>query len=252
MDIVHELQLFYNKQASRFHETRKRTWPEFAILLKEIESFPADKKVIKVLEVGCGSWRFCKFLQENSSRKIDYTGVDLSKNLIEIAKIENDGAHFVVDHMKDFLEKQKQEHYDVIVWVASFHHLENKTERLFTLELMYRTLKYDGKLLLLNWAYSERFLKKYWKWQLNALWKTILTLGFWKRNDVLVPWVEKDHTFHRFYHIFTLKEISILVKRSGFAIKFVSFIDRFWHLVDKRRYAKNSLIVGEKKVVWDE
>lgn len=252
MDIVQELQLFYNKQASRFHETRKRTWPEFKILLKEIEGFPEEKKTIKVLEVGCGSWRFYKFLKENSSKIIDYSGVDISKNLIEIAKMENTDGHFSVAHMKDFLEKQKQEQYDVIVWIASFHHLENKTERLFTLELMYRALKYDGKLLLLNWAYSERFLKKYWKAQLSAIWKMFSTLGFWKWNDVLVPRVEKNETYHRFYHIFTLREIAILVKRSGFSLKLLSFIDRFGHLVDKRRFAKNSLIVAEKKVIFDD
>jgi ubiquinone/menaquinone biosynthesis C-methylase UbiE len=51
--IKKNLKEFYDDQADKFHNTRKKKWPEFQILLNEINKI--DKKTIKILEIGCGS-----------------------------------------------------------------------------------------------------------------------------------------------------------------------------------------------------
>jgi hypothetical protein len=53
MNILFDLKNFYNNQAEKFHYTRKKEWPEFEYILKEIKS--SKKRNIKILELGCGS-----------------------------------------------------------------------------------------------------------------------------------------------------------------------------------------------------
>jgi hypothetical protein len=55
MDIIEELKNFYNDQAEKFTETRKKKWPEFELILQEIKNdFDRSKnKILNILELGC-------------------------------------------------------------------------------------------------------------------------------------------------------------------------------------------------------
>ena len=58
---------------------------------------------------------------------------------------------------------------DCVISLASLQHLmTTKQRRLFFLE-SYRVLKYDGLFVTVNRSYSEWFLKKYMKQQLQAI-----------------------------------------------------------------------------------
>jgi hypothetical protein len=83
----------------------------------------------------------------------------------------------------------------------------------------YRILKYDGKLIVSNWSLSHRFLKKFWKEILNAIFKYIVSFGKSSVRDIFVPWKSnKDKVEFRFYHIFSLKELGNLAMLSGFVV----------------------------------
>jgi trans-aconitate methyltransferase len=58
--LASDLQQFYDQQASKFHHTRKRHWPEFDHILAAL---PSDKQ-LDVVELGCGDGRLYTYLEE--------------------------------------------------------------------------------------------------------------------------------------------------------------------------------------------
>ena len=84
MSVTQKLQQFYDAQAEKFVSTRRKHRPEFEHLLAAI---PVKKRgKLKVLEIGCGGGRFAAYLAESYEGKIDYTGIDISGNLLEKAQ----------------------------------------------------------------------------------------------------------------------------------------------------------------------
>jgi SAM-dependent methyltransferase len=131
-----------------------------------------------------------------------YTGLDLSEELIKIAKSKYPEADFKVSDMKElpFLP----ESFDIIFCIAAFHHLKSAEERLQTLREMKRSLKSGGKIIIINWnllgEWGRRKVEK----------------GDYKRfgNDFSVPWKNSQGKIlgERFYHAFTPDEIELLCK----------------------------------------
>ncbi|MBT5186806.1 MAG: class I SAM-dependent methyltransferase, partial [Kordiimonadaceae bacterium] len=83
---------------------------------------PAIKCAKSVLDVGCaagGSFDFCKEAKSN----IDYTGIDISKELINIAKkFYPKGLFFVYDGHEIIFEENK---FDLIFSIGVLHHLQH-------------------------------------------------------------------------------------------------------------------------------
>lgn len=84
-----------------------------------------------------------------------YTGVDASKNLILEAKKEFPSTNFVVSTMQEYLAKfgeiNGEKKIEAIIFLASFHHLENETERMRVLKNAGKILAPNGKIYLTNW-----------------------------------------------------------------------------------------------------
>ncbi|MEF2175255.1 MAG: class I SAM-dependent methyltransferase [Candidatus Absconditabacteria bacterium] len=247
MDIISELAQFYDNQADKFHNTRKKHWPEFDLILKQIQDYEADE--IKILELGCGSGRLLKYLNENTTKKIKYNGVDISNNLIQIARLENPSGQFIVADMISYMEMQSHESFDLIIAFASFQHIGSKKERLIILKNIYKSLKYGGLCIMSNWSYSQRFFNKYKIETLKALLRMIYTGGFYKYNDYFIPWKSGDIIFRRYYHIFTIKELKVLFNLSGFITKISSYCNVDGSLSGDYRNSRNTFFVGEKNVI---
>lgn len=187
----------YNSFAGQFSQTREYLWDDINPLLKYI------KENDKVLDIGCGNGRLYHVLKE---KQIQYTGLDLSEELIKIAKTKYPEADFKVGDMKKlpFGSAQDKAGFDVVFCVAAFHHLATAEERLQTLREMKRVVKPGGKILLINWNLLG-------EWGIGKVEK-----GDYKRfgNDFSVPWKNSAGKVlgERFYHAFTLDEIELLCK----------------------------------------
>jgi hypothetical protein len=48
-NIIQQLRQFYNEEAKKFSASRKKKWPEFEYILKQIKNYP--KRKIKILEL---------------------------------------------------------------------------------------------------------------------------------------------------------------------------------------------------------
>lgn len=247
MNIKKELKDFYDQEANKFHNTRKKHWPEFDHILKIVKK--SKKRNINILELGCGSWRFLWYLQENTKKKINYTWVDISDWLIDIAKHEYPEWNFFSMDMVSALQQQNQWTYDFVIAIASFQHLPTYKERLLALKNIYRILNYWGECIMVNWSFSKWFWEKYRNQVIKSFFKQFL--GKYKFNDIFVPWKQdnSDKIFYRYYHIFTHSELRKLSKHSWFILEELSYIDKEGNISTDWKDSRNSFFVAKKDVI---
>lgn len=200
--ILNQVKEGYNRIAEHFSATRHAPWQEFKLFADYIK--PGQK----IIDLACGNGRFYKFLRD-SDIKVDYYGLDNSANLIKIAKEKYPeiADRFALGEM--FRLPYQNSRFDLVICIASFHHLPDKKLRLKTLAEIYRVLNPGGYLLMTNW---------YWKhWH---LWRNFLG-NFWQKKslfDFFFPWKSADGAAQcfRYYHLFKKKELKKLFDKAGF------------------------------------
>ncbi len=192
----------YNPFAKTFAKSRKNLkWPELDAILEDIQK----NNFQRILDIGCGSWRFVEnYLAKFGEVPSQYTGVDASKNLILEAKKEFPSTNFVVSTMQEYLAKfgeiNGEKKIEAIIFLASFHHLENETERIRVLKNAGKILASNGKIYLTNW---------------NLLWQEKYQKNHIGNNDFQI----KIWEFSRYYHWFSLKEIENIAEKSWLSIE---------------------------------
>jgi len=190
----------YNLIAEEFSRTREKPWPELRFLFDDFLT-PGEK----ILDVGCGNGRFFEFCKE---KNLDYTGIDSSEKLIEIAQNSYPEAKFqVVDALSLPFPSN---YFDKVYSIALLHHIPSNELRLKFLEGAKRVLKREGLLILTVWDLH--------RWRLIFKFTILKILGKSKLDfkDVFVPW---GKTCQRYIHCFTKKELKNLIKKAGFKIK---------------------------------
>lgn len=129
------------------------TAPEDWALYLETTFIPVYKKVInktrlsantQVLDIGCGSGLFIKMADAQGA---GITGIDVSDELLKIARERNPGATLLNQDMEllPFMEKS----FDL---VSGFNSLQYASDILKVLEEIKKVLKDDGKLVIGIWG----------------------------------------------------------------------------------------------------
>lgn len=106
---------------------------------KELEKFfPLVKPHGKILDIGCAAGRYSRALKDKG---FEVVGIDLSEELLKIAKKENPDIPFILADMRKlpFLN----ESFDSVCAIAVLHHLE-KHDMDGALQEMRRVLKPGG------------------------------------------------------------------------------------------------------------
>lgn len=256
--IKKELQTFYDAEAEKYYYTRNKHRSDGYIILNEIKNYihTENKNTISILEFWCGWWRLIKFLNKEIKDKklnikINYIWVDLSQKLLNFAQKDNKENKFICQDISKYIKHTKQESLDFIIWIASFQHIPNQTERLYLTNAFYKALKYNWKLIMLNRSFSSRFIKKFKKTIRQSIIKTIYTLWLHNWRDLDIPRQSKDKnkTLHkRFYHMFWKNELSNIWKLSSFKITTLTYIDKTWQETANRKKSNNTLFIWEKKI----
>lgn len=241
---------FYNQEAKKYTETRKKHRWDVEILLQTIQTHPENK--IRILEIWCGSGRFLEHLKQIKDKKIDYIWVDISESLIQEAKkIKNPTnikTEFICQNMLNYLKDSKQESFDIVIWIASFQHLADKKQRHLASKHIYKTLKYDWLFIMTNRSFSTRFLQKYRQTIIKNWLSKLLNYKNIERNSLKIAWKNKDKTYYRFYHIFTLKELHRILSQSGFIIKKLWYLNKNWEEIADWKEANNSVSIAKKTI----
>ena len=246
-EIKENLQLFYDNEAKKYAETRKKFWHEEKIILDEINPLFNQKEKIRILEFWCGSGRFATLLNQNFSGKFDYVWIDLSNELLWYASKENPNLTFFQWDITRLIKNFEQESFDLIVWTSSFQHIPTQKERSFLMKNFYRLLDYDGLLLMTNRSLSKRFMKKHYNVVLKSKLLSFLKFDKSSARDLMVPWVDKDwKVYERFYHLFSLSELKNLAAFSWLNLKINIFLDSDGNFTDNEKISRSSFFVATK------
>lgn len=248
--VKQDLKSFYDKEAKKYAETRKKFWHEEQAILNVITPLFDGNKKVRILEFWCGSGRFATLLNQNFTEQFDYVGIDISEELLSYAKKDNPNLTFLNEDITEWVKHFEQESFDLIVGTSSFQHIPSMKERSFLMKNFYRLLNYDGILLMTNRSLSSWFVKKNRK----IVWKTrlISRLKLWKWNarDLLVPRTDmKWKIYNRFYHFFSLKELEKLTLFSGLSLKIAKFIDENGQFTNNEKISRSSLLVAKKSPI---
>lgn len=273
-EIKQDLKSFYNSEAKKYAETRKKFWHEEKVILDAItplfttpsasplpltgeKNLPLCEergtacggevvKKIRVLEFGCGSGRFATLLNQNFPGQFDYVWIDLSDELLSYASVANPNLTFFQWDITKLIKNFEQESFDLIVWTSSFQHIPTTKERSYLMKSFYRLLNYDGMLLMTNRSLSDWFVKKNWKPVMKARLKSWLKLNN-KARDIMVPWTDENwKVYERFYHFFSLKELENLSRFSWLTSKINTFIDWNGEFTDNEKISRSSLFIATK------
>ena len=248
-EIKENLKSFYNKEAKKYAETRKKFWHEEKAILDEITPLFEWWRKVHVLEFWCGSGRFATLLNQNFAGKFDYVWIDLSDELLSYASKDNPDLTFFQWDITKLVRNFEQESFDLIVWTSSFQHIPTAKERSFLMKNFYRLLDYDGMLLMTNRSLSDWFVKKNWKIVMKARLKSWLRLSNNSR-DLMVPRTDENwKVYERFYHFFSLKELENLTTFSWLTLKKNTFVDWNGQFTDNEKISRSSLFVASKSPV---
>lgn len=110
---------------------------------KYIDIFLNSLEGIKVLDVGCGNGRDCKYI---SQKGFEINGIDLSVGMLEIAKERVSNGKFEIMDITSITYQDNS--YDGIISNCSLFHVSVE-ELPKTLESFRKILKPNGKLLLI-------------------------------------------------------------------------------------------------------
>lgn len=219
----------YNRIADHFSSTRKFIGKDLMPLLNYSSS--GDK----ILDLGCGNGRLFGALQ---GKKINYTGVDFSGELIKRA-IENfPNGNFQVT---DILNLPFPENYfNKIYCIAVLHHIPSRELRKKVLEEIKRVLKPKGLLILTVWNF----------WQKKNIWKIFFKYTLLKAvgkskldfKDIFYPWrnQKREILAQRYFHLFTKRELRSIIKKADLKLKKIGI------LVKPGRKDNNIYLIAEK------
>jgi len=191
----------YNLIAEDFSRTRWNIWAEFNIFKEYV------KDGDKILDVGCGNGRLLELFKD---KDINYTGVDASEKLVDLARKKYPDNNFMV---ADNLNLPfPDDNFDKVFSVAVLHTIPSEELRKKAISELKRVLKPGGLLIATVWdMWRKDTFPKLLKYSfLKLIGKSKLDFG-----DAFVPWADKAE---RYYHFFTKKELQSLAEESGLSI----------------------------------
>jgi len=194
----------YNNFAKTFSNSRKKMkWEEIEYFLDYIKL----EKNIDILDIWCWNWRLLWELLNSNLNIWNYLWIDLSSWLLTEAKKQYSNYNFLELNMTN-IDKIDWK-FDVIFFIASFHHLDNIDNRLETLKKAYSLLNKWWKIFVTNWALDsklnfDKYNKSIIKWSENKFWSTDYDI--------------KIGEYFRYYHCFNLLELEYLFTKSWFKI----------------------------------
>lgn len=197
----------YNAIAPHFSSTRSRPWHE----MKEFAQYVQPGQ--RVLDVGCGNGRLLDILPRNTI----YTGLDLSDELVEQARVKHlthpCQPQFVVGDMRELPFDDESFHHVFVI--SSLYHVPSRAERQRVVAEIARVLKPGGYVFMTNWDLRKLpFLPAYLRSFPQVL------LGRMGAFDLLYRWKDPKGTtvVYRYAHAFSCAETRRLLKSANLAV----------------------------------
>ena len=182
----------FNQIAPGWYNFRHRS-----IFPTELEALAQRWRQGRLLNVGCAHGPdFLPFQQD-----FELHGMDFSVEMLKHAQRYSAKFEFNVSLIEADARylPYTNDSFDFAIAVATYHHIQDKAERLQALQELWRVLKPGGEALITVW---NRWQPRFWL----------------KKRNVMVPWRGKDKTLYRYYYLFTYSELEKLFRRAGFEV----------------------------------
>lgn len=203
--IIREIKDNYNTIAKEWDQSRFRPTGVKLQMLKGAKS---------LLDLGSGNGLM---VPEAIKLVEHYSGIDISKSLINIAKkrysplIKTGQVDFRVGDARKLPYKSNS--FNLIISYAVLHHLPGEDNRKKVFQEIFRVLKPGGEARIINWNLMNDWAYKRFKIK-KQLENPNPVLG---EGDVFVPWqATSKKNIRRFVHIFTPEELKKLAHEVGF------------------------------------
>ena len=194
----------YEKIASDFSHTRGWFWPELGFIWNLIP------KKARLLDIGCGNGRL---LTMPESDGINYSGIDFSRGLIDIARTRyanRPHTEFIDGNALALSFPDKT--FDTVVSFAVFHHIPSRAYRIQFLREAARVAKPGAFIIITAW--------NVWRARPTTIIKFALQKFFspvrFDFGDVLLNFNNEKNA--RYVHALTISEIRSLAEEAGLAV----------------------------------
>ncbi len=198
-----EISRKYNIHATEYDKLSREAIPwiffDQPFLLKKI--IPSLDKNSKILDFGCGSGKAIDVLIKKGFSSHNITGIDISKNLVDIAKANLPEVKFHVGDFTKFILPENS--FDVVFSIRSLEYLNEKELKKVFLNV-FQSLKKGGHFFIVTGhplRVNDKDISKY------------LERGLRK---VSLPWGTKVNLYHK-----TLGDFINTAVESGFSIELV-------------------------------
>lgn len=139
-----DLKKHFNKEAEAFDKQVQKNIPCYNEMLTAlINAIPNNKNSPKILDLGCGTGNITQKAL-NRFPEAEVTCLDLSENMIEIAKDKLSSYENIEYIVGDFTQMELNTKYDVVLSSLALHHIPNDEEKEAMYKDIYETLEKDG------------------------------------------------------------------------------------------------------------
>lgn len=235
--------ILYTKLARAYHEMYQSIFDyksDFRFYDGVLKSYGCSS----ILEIGCGSGNLASYFKNAGYQ---YTGLDMSVEMLEIAREINEGTEFVNGDMRslDFI----REFDSVIITGRSFTYMISNKDVLAALDSVHRNLKKEGILVFDNFNAENIFLnfkeefdnqyefesRKYRRISKSSM---NLETGWTWNWEATYHIQEEGKTDKVFYdkavlRAFTEDELEIFLTLSNFKVKEIMKVGRFAAVAEK-------------------
>ncbi|MBN1779164.1 MAG: class I SAM-dependent methyltransferase [Candidatus Buchananbacteria bacterium] len=201
-NLIESVKQTYNQIASQWDQTRKGGWSLFSDFSAYIK--PSDR----ILDVGCGNGRLVELFK---SVNVNYTGLDISEELIKIAQAKYPDRNFMIGNLVDLPDFATQ--FDSVFAIASLHHIPSEKLRNQALEKIASALKPGGYLIMTNWCWHS---KKIWWLLIKYTIAKIFGRNQLDFGDIYISFGQVKKK--RYVHLFSQRKLAKKLKKQGFEI----------------------------------
>lgn len=206
----------YKKISSKYVRVKRKPWKDFQKYMNKISKLYSLPSSGVLVDIGAGNSR--NLLHFDSS-SMQFIATDISFELLKASVEIQTGHHFTINNDMKSLSLRSS-FANLVLSIATIHHLRKKEETISCLQLLSTLLKKDGYLILSCWR----------RWKPDTRKKLIgdfitspirkLKNKYWRHGDIYLPWHDENKNIvaRRYYHLFTKRELISVIKKTDLKI----------------------------------